>query len=1033
MTPERWRQIKDAFDEAVHVAPAERRSLLERVCARDAELRAEVERLLAEHDKAGDILDRPLVQTIRTTSLAEGEVVASRYRILGLIGRGGMGEVYRAEDQLMREAIALKTLRADFAGEDSLVKRFQKEIELARKVTHANVCRIFEVGIHHFAEIGRPPLLYFTMELLIGETLSARIGRMGPMSRQEAFRIAIQIADGLQAIHEVGIVHADLKSGNVILVAAATGGEKAMITDFGLARQVGVRVAHDETRTMPEVPARAGTIAYMSPEQLAGGKITPASDIYSYGIVFFEMATRQLPFDDRDLIHSAMQRASGEGRSVRSLAPKIDSRWEAAIDRCLQRAPEARFRSAGELAKFLRGNRRDSWTPREWVRACVAAGVTLTCAMGLWILTHQPYKPTSAALHWYRSGVDALHSMTYETARRRFERAVTADPRFALAYAGLARAYDELDYTDSAKDWMLHADSLAHETRLSDADARELRTLEFMVSRDYKDAAPLVQQTEKAASPQERPAAALETGWLAQLQDDTAGAEAAFERAVRMDPTYAAGQLRLGYILGRRGGHDDLALKAFTEAENLYEASGDFEGVAETLILRADLFNRRSRPMDAVPVIEHALTVARTVGNRYQEIELEGLMGVAARDQGDTHRAATLAQQAIDAAVAEKMDNLAIATMFDLGNSYLVGGDPASAEPLYRRAMTLAERSGVRRLQARAQFSLGSLAEQTHRPEEAKQFIAAALSFFQPAGYTREVIQLNGLLGSTLYELGDYEQGVRVLQEALIQAVPLRDSRLQAQVRERLGDNLSGEGDWPAALAEYEQAARLYGSSIPAQRQQLKCAQLYFKLGRREDAGRALSEVQEFLRKADPNQGLQYQLRATRAEMAYEDGRFGQAQVVAGQALSMETRDELTEQELKLITGRVLIRKGRISQGLGLVESVIAGMEKWKLTGDAAYARLSTADALLAAGAPLPALQWATDSLVFFEPRQIWEPLMWGRLVAARASWDSADRKTHVLAASAAFTQLKKLWPPSALEGYRNRRDFQRLGQGVIF
>lgn len=1031
MSPERWRRIKETFDAALTVPPAERSACLARVCAGDAELRAEVERLLGEHDKAGDFLNQPVIQT---TSLKEGEVVDNRYRILALIGRGGMGEVYRAQDQLLRETVALKTLRVEFAGDELLGKRFQKEIELARKVTHTNVCRIFEVGIHHLEEPRRPHLIYFTMELLAGQTLSARIRRKGPLSREEAFPIAIQIAEGLQAAHEAGIVHADLKSGNIILVAA-TGGDRAVITDFGLARHVGVLSASDQTQTMSDAPVRAGTVAYMSLEQLRGGNITAASDIYSFGIVLFEMATGELPFDQQDVINSAMQRVSGEGRSVRSLVPNIDARWEAAINRCLRRAPEDRFHSARDLAHWLRGNwwMIGHWTHRDRIRASVGVGLTLAFAVGLWLWLHHPYQPPTLALQWYRRGVEALHSMTYESARRRFQQAVDADPRFALAYASLARAYDELDYSDRAKDSMLRASALAQQTRLSTADSRELRALEFMVSRDYKDAAPLLQQIEKEASPQERPAAALETGWLAQLENDTGRAEAAYERAVKMDPRYAAAKLRLGVILGRRGGKDDLALQEFSEAETLYDASGDYEGVAETLYERANLLNRRSRSSEAVPVIERALLVARAVGNRYQEIELQSLMGVAARNLGDFQRAVMLAQQAIDAAIAERMDNLAIAGMFDLGNAFLVRGDPASAEPYYRRAMDLAERGGVGRLKARAQFSLGSLAEQTHRPEEAKQFITAALAFFKPAGFSREVIQLSGMLGFTLYELGDYVEGIRVLQDALTGAVQLGDSRLEAQLRERLGDNLRGQGNWPSALTECERAASLYGSNVPGQRQQLLCAQLYFRLGRQEDAERSLSGVQEFLREAGPNQELQSELGARRAEMAYASGHIGQARAVAGQALSTATRGETTEHELKLILASALIRSGRISQGSDLAKGVILGIEKSKLIGDAASARLSTAEALLAAGVPIQALQWARDALAFYEPRQIWEAVVRGQLMAARASQDPAESNTHILAARAAFGQLKNLWPAAAVEGYRNQPEFQRLTHGIIF
>src|SRR6185436_21099718 len=150
-----------------------------------------------------------------------------------------------------------------------------------------------------------------------------------------------------------------------------------------------------------------------------------------------------------------------------------------------------------------------------------------------------------------------------------------------------------------------------------------------------------------------------ETGWLAQQMDDSDGAKAAFERALALNPSYAAARLRLGFMLGRQGGKDDLALAAFTEAEHLYRDSGDKEGVTETLWNRANLLNRRSRAADAMPVIDAALDMTRSVGNRYQEIRLQFLQGAALRNLGQTTLAAERARLAIEAAAAENMDNLA--------------------------------------------------------------------------------------------------------------------------------------------------------------------------------------------------------------------------------------------------------------------------------------------------------------------------------------------------------------------------------------
>src|SRR5262245_54138151 len=475
---------------------AELRSFLDRECAGDPTLRADVEALILERET---FVDPRRHVPASQASLLRDDVIADRYRITRLIGRGGMGEVYEAEDLLLHERVALKILRGDLAGDASLRRRFHEEILLARRVTHPNVCRIFEVGTHAIA--GRPPVLFFAMELLEGNTLAARI-RAGRLTKDEAFPLAVQMADGLQAAHAAGIVHADFKCGNVVLVPQRDAGVRAVITDFGLARIDPSRVSVDETRTLAEIRL-AGTLAYMSPEQLRGEQLTGASYIYSYCVVLFEMASGSLPFDDRDLIKAAMLKASGEPIPVRRKAPDIDRRWESAIARCLQRDPAHRFASAGALSTWFTDRRWFEvwrWTAREWVQAAAVLVVVLAAIVGGWSWWTRPYEPVAAARSAYEAGMNALHSMTYETARKAFERAVAIDPRFALAHAGLARAYDELDYTDRAKDSMLRALSAAQETRLSDDDDRRLRATQFAVSRDYARAVPLFREMERAAS-----------------------------------------------------------------------------------------------------------------------------------------------------------------------------------------------------------------------------------------------------------------------------------------------------------------------------------------------------------------------------------------------------------------------------------------------------------------------------------------------------------------------------------------------------
>jgi serine/threonine protein kinase len=810
---DRAARISTLVDSTFGLSLRELRSFLERECPNDPELRAEIERRIVERETTAG---RQRAPAAASSSLAVGEVVAGRYTITRLIGRGGMGEVYEAHDSIVKESVALKTLRADLTEDAAFVKRFEDEIYLARKVTHRNVCRIYEIGIHHrvTSRRGAPgsgrnveprPLLFFTMELLKGETLLARIAR-GALTRAEAFPIAKQLAEGLHAAHRAGVVHADFKSANIILVPSADGA-RAVITDFGVARLDLSRARCDETRTLAENVRLVGTLAYMSPEQLADEAITPASDLYSFGIVLFEMACGERPFDDRDLIRAVLVRAAGQPTPIRTKVPRIDARWEGAIRRCLQKDPTRRFASAAELAGWFSGGAWRPlryWTRYDWIRASLAASLLILALTFGWTWWTRPYRPAPAAQRAYEAGINALHSMTYETARRSLEESVKADPRFALAFASLARAYDELDYTERAKDAMLRAVTAAQESRLTPADERKLRAMQFMVSREYERAAPLLQQIEAEAAGPDRPAAALESGWLAQQMDDSEGAAAAFKRAVDLNPSYAAARLRLGFMFGREGGKDDLALAAFTEAEHLYRAAGNDEGFTQTLLERANLLDRRSREKEALPIIEQALAVTRTVGNRAQEIRLRLLQATAMRDLGDMARAADLTRQAVEMALTENMDNVAASGLIDLGNVFLRSVDVRAAEPYFRRALDTAQRGGVRRAEARARVSLGSLCEQDGRPAEARPFVEAGLTFYRNAGYRRESIQAAVVLGGVLQQLGQHEEGIRILRDTLPIAVKLRDSRLEAQLRERLADNLRDSGQWRQSTSTSE-------------------------------------------------------------------------------------------------------------------------------------------------------------------------------------------------------------------------------------
>jgi len=310
-------------------------------------------------------------------TFAAGQLVAERYRIERFIAFGGMGEVYEAEDTALKSRVALKTLRHDVAGDERVLERFKREILLARKVTHTNVCRLFDLGMHHGPD-GRT-VTFLTMELLDGDTLAHRLRQKGRLPLAEALPILRQTVAALDAAHREGIIHRDFKSGNVMLV-----GERAVVTDFGLAR--GPAGDPFSTAVTADKLAMMGSPAYMAPEQVGGEETTVASDVYALGVVMFEMVTGRVPFDGDSAMSVAVRRLKEEPPSPREFNPDVDERWERTILRCLERMPDRRFPDVETVLSALEG------TPRRripWVPIVLGAAALVVAGLGVWYFRGQ--------------------------------------------------------------------------------------------------------------------------------------------------------------------------------------------------------------------------------------------------------------------------------------------------------------------------------------------------------------------------------------------------------------------------------------------------------------------------------------------------------------------------------------------------------------------------------------------------------------------------------------------------------------------
>lgn len=277
-------------------------------------------------------------------------LIAGRYRPVRFIAQGGMGEVYEAFDEELKQRVAMKVVRPDVAANPIAMERFKREISLARRVTHPNVSRIFEFGKHTDAD---GTVTFLTMELLDGPTLEERIRIEGPLKPPEALPLVEQICAGLSAAHDAGVVHRDLKSSNVMLVKAPDGGVRVVLTDFGLARAVTGDDA--ATITLTSTDLMVGTPAYMSPEQAQGFELTPRSDLYSLGVVLFEMVTGKFPHAGATPMAILMSRLKEPPPSPLLHMPALEPLWDSVIRRCLEVKADRRFPNAREIVRALKG------------------------------------------------------------------------------------------------------------------------------------------------------------------------------------------------------------------------------------------------------------------------------------------------------------------------------------------------------------------------------------------------------------------------------------------------------------------------------------------------------------------------------------------------------------------------------------------------------------------------------------------------------------------------------------------------------
>jgi eukaryotic-like serine/threonine-protein kinase len=347
---EQWQRVKAVFLAALDVQEPERSEYVLQQCGADEELRREVESLLTSDAAAGDFCEEPAARLFGFDSLARGTADPSlspgtrlgAYEVLGFIAAGGMGEVYRARHAVLGREVAIKTVSAS-AGDPSAGRRLLREARHASILNHRNVCTIHEVGE---AE-GSP---FIVMELVDGQPLSERLGGEG-LDLPGALDIALQVAAALEHAHAHGVIHRDLKSSNVMVDREG----RAIVLDFGLSQRVALEPGTAAGSAVTRVGTLAGTLSHMAPEVLLGGQADVRSDVWSLGVLLYELTTGRLPFQGRTSFETSS--------AILDCAPRwppgrVSLSVRLVVERCLAKDPDARYQGAAQLVSALEAIRR---------------------------------------------------------------------------------------------------------------------------------------------------------------------------------------------------------------------------------------------------------------------------------------------------------------------------------------------------------------------------------------------------------------------------------------------------------------------------------------------------------------------------------------------------------------------------------------------------------------------------------------------------------------------------------------------------
>jgi tetratricopeptide (TPR) repeat protein len=1024
VTPDRWQRARKVFDTVIEQSPSEADAYLRAECAGDDELMSEVRRMLQEYQRTGTLDHPPWDLTppfsVPPPVFSPGQLVAGRYRIVRYLSRGGMGEVYEAEHPLLPDHVALKTLLPAIASDEAMIARFKQEIQLARRIAHPNVCKVFDLEWHEAEGAAGSTILFLTMEFLQGETLSSRIHRDGRMNAAEALPLIEQMAEALDAAHRSGVIHRDFKTSNVMLVPSGSG-VRTVVTDFGLAR--GIRTDSESTATLTNNVA--GTLAYMAPELLTGSVATFRSDLYALGVVAYEMMTGALPFADEAPLAAAFLRAKKPIPSPRTKAPDLDPRWERAILRALDPDPGRRYSEVREFPRALRGEpvsvtvALPSLTRRK-VLAVVCVVTALSAGwMGWRTWSRSRGQPTPEAARLYQQGVDDIHAGAYFAATKALGQAVQLAPTFSPARARLAESWLELDLPEKA---LREFQPIRRQdnSSLPKLDQLQIDAVDLTITREFAAALAKHEEMRKLVGADSADLN-VDLGRAYEKAGKGDLAIEAYRRAAEGPWHSAAAWLRLG-VLHSQQSKVAKSEEAFAEADRRYRLTSNLEGLTEVALQSGVAANRRGQLDPAAALLRKAIELAHDAGNIQQEISARLVLANNAYAAGETNLAEAYARESLATAQASQMEALTIRGFVNLGNAYLRKGDLPGARKHLQDALALARLTNSARLSALSLFALAALHDRLNESADQIRDAQDALDYYQPNHWVQQTFQCLTLIGRGELDRGNYAAALDSFRRLLANAEKAQNQDQMTAAQENLGDIFFAEEQYPQALDHYQEFLRLSANVEKTGYAGLGCGKTLWRLGQYIEADAKLKQAEEAAKNFPQ---LQLSIVRSRAEMLLSQKRWPETAAIAQRVLSADARkNPLTTAALTRILGLAWLRSGKRDAGRRKCEEALGAAQALKDPSTLLDARMAVLEARLTVRDSAGALSLFHD----VEPALKAHPESRWRALAMLAELD----RQYLSPANEASREFAAQWGDTKFRQYLTRQDVQALSWPLL-